>query len=172
MRATKIFLTVFALAGMLSVSSSNAGNPPVIKPGAVPLKNKFIRPLFKPNLVARNLGWSGEFCNRSKCFSEFKKLGFNKATCRFSVRVVNLGRGAAGRFRVKLTYRTWNGQTRTTSVVVATGLKPAGRYGSKLVYFNVSYYKLNQLMKVTVDSMNQVKESNESDNVSYYRTSY
>ena len=171
MNIKQMAVSMLVIVGVLSISIVKA-DPRPIKPIS-PLKAKIVLPKLKPNLVAKDLGWSGEFCNRSKCFREFKKLGFNKATCKFSVRVVNLGLGAAGRFRVKLEYRDWKGTMRRTTVVVTTGLKRKGVFGSsKLVYFTVPYYRLNQMMKVTVDSLNQVAETKETDNVSYYRATY
>ncbi len=172
MNIKQMIVAMLVVVGVMSVSIAQA-DPRPTKPVTTRLKVKQILPVFKPNLVARDLGWSGEFCNRSKCFREFANLGFNKATCRFSVRVVNLGSGAAGRFRVKLEYRDWKDTSRTTTVVVSAGLKRKGQFGSsKLVYFNAPYYKLNQYFKVTVDSLSQVSETSETDNIAYYRTTY
>ncbi len=172
MTIRRIIACTIIAAGITSVSIANA-DPRPINPNINIQKLKLPTLNLKPNLVVKNLSWSGEFCNRSKCFNEFKPLGFNKATCKFSARVKNIGTGVAGRFRVKLEYKDWKGITRQTSVVVSAGLKRKGQFGSeKLVYFNVQYYKLNQLMKVTVDPLRQVSETNENDNISYYRATY
>jgi len=159
-------------AGFTSISLVNA-DPRPAKPFARPLKAKLPVLHFKPNLVATNLGWNGEFCNRSKCFREFKKLGFNKATCKFSAWIKNLGRGNAGRFRVTLKYLDWKGTPRQTTVVLFSGLKRKGLRGSaKLIYFNVPYYRINRYLTMKVDSANQVSETKENDNTSHYKATY
>ena len=174
MKFSKMLMSMVTV-GLLSASVSNAEviNKPLFKPAIKPVLAGKLTLKLKPNLKAKDLGWSGEFCNMSKCYKEFAKLRFNKATCKFSVRVVNLGPIRAGRFRVKLQYRDWKGTPRQTSVVVFAGLKAKGQFGySKIVKFNVPYYQLGQQFKVTVDSVNQVRESNESDNVSYFRATH
>lgn len=171
MTIKRIITCTLMIAGIASISAVNA-DPRPINPNIRVQKFKLPPLNLKPNLVVKALGWSGEFCNRSKCYNEFKPLGFNKATCKFRARVKNLGTGTAGRFRVKLEYKDWKGTIRRTTVVVA-GLKRKGQFGSEeIVYFNVQYYKLNQMMKVTVDPSRQVTETNENDNISYYRTTY
>ena len=137
---------------------------PQIQPVKVIPAKKIILPKLKPNLVVKDIGWSGEFCNLSHCYKVLRQFGINIATCAISVRVMNTGLRNASHVRVRLVYTNGHG-VKVTRYQQVRFVAAGGFVKSVLVKFNnIGSYKIHRPFIATVDPQNSIAETNESDN--------
>ena len=138
----------------------------------------FTKPTLGANLPATtkrganlttDIQWDGEFCMPT-CPKIARDLKIADATCAISVRIRNTGDTAAtGSFRIRLDWTDHDGTT-DSRVKIVNGVGVNQTKYVKITDEDIGYYRIGRPFTVTVDDHNQVRETNESDNVATLQT--
>lgn len=138
----------------------------------------FTKPTLGTNMLAtQKLGanlttdiqWDGEFCMPT-CQKVARDLKIADATCAISVRITNAGDTAAtGSFRIRLDWTDHDGTT-DSRVKIVNGVGVNQTKYVKITAEDIGYYRIGRPFTITVDDHNQIRETNESDNVATLQT--
>jgi hypothetical protein len=119
--------------------------------------------------LTTNIEWDDEFCMPT-CPKIARDLKIADATCAISVRIRNTGDTAAtGSFRIRLDWTDHDGTT-DSRVKIVNGVGINQTKYVKITAEDIGYYRIGRPFTVTVDDHNQVRETNENDNVATLQT--